>query len=215
VSVPSRALFGVLAGALALVLGHAASAEPVRVASLLDSVPSPHVTVPGDVGLAPAGAFLFYEDFEHGALRWDLTRSGGPVGWYLLNASNCGGLYTMALGLKDQKAGKLTEGGWSVLTGPWIDLRKAKKPVLKFDVKGEVTPAEAVTVYTEVSKDGRAWQQVGYPTQARYMLMQTRVADLKAYVGTKVQLRFRAVWTPSRTDSKGLFLDDIHVIEPM
>lgn len=180
--------------------------------SLIGSLPSASPSaVSGDV--VPAGAFLFYEDFEQSTDRWTLPDSPAP-GWRLLQAFTCGGAYTMHVGLPEQAPFTPQAGESTFVTARAIDLTKGKTPKLKFDLLGTATPASALTIHPEVREPGGAWTALGAPLTAQYVTMRSIVRDLTPYAGKKIELRFRAVMEAGQAETKGLFLDDIQVIEP-
>lgn len=185
-------------------------------ASLKDSLPTPAPPpLPGlDATLKPVGgAFLYYEDFERGLDKWTVSGGEGDWGWHLLNAKTCGGLFTMHLGHKKHQSltPKATDGFVTFKTP--IDLRKAKNPVLKFDVKGSAVPYDAATYQTQVRQPGGAWKTLGPAIDARFPMVRSIYLDLRPYKGSKLELRFHGKLKPSAKPTLGLYLDDIHVIE--
>jgi hypothetical protein len=152
----------------------------------------------------PAGKFLFLEDFEGGTARWELPATG----WRLLNAMSCGGLYTMLL----PDAGQPGESVFT-LKEP-LDLKAASKPVLKFDVKGLTSPEDAVVIQAEVRPEGKDWQPLGHDARGNHVFVASVVADLAPFAGQAVGLRFHGVTKAGKADAKGMYLDDVAVIEP-
>jgi hypothetical protein len=215
-------LFRLLPIALGLFVAHpwmpTALAEPPRAGSLLESVPTPAPVFPGDAKSIKPGRFVFYEDFERGQAsmkKWVVSGDRHPIGWHLLNASTCGGLFTLAVDRSDHKKFHAEKAGQSVVTyTDWIDLRKAKKPYLKYDVKGLLSPEDAVTVTPEASRDGKRWTAIGPTTLARYKMMRSRLCELAPYAGGRFRLRFRAEWKPFVTPTAGFYVDDVHIVEP-
>lgn len=177
-----------------------ASCAPAPVITAATPSPSPSV----NPDMAPSGKFLFYEDFENGTDKWELPATG----WQILAAYSCGGKYTMLL----PDAGKPGETVFT-LKEP-LDLAKAVKPVLKYDVKGLTNPATAVELRVEVKPAGKDWLAVGHTTQGDHVFVASQIADLVPYVGQAIGLRFVGTTRDGKADSKGMYLDDIAVIEP-
>jgi len=88
------------------------------------------------------------------------------------------------------------------------------KPVLKYDVKGLTSPAEAVSLTVEVRPAGQDWRQVGHGAQGDHVFVASQVADLTPFVGQQLGLRFHGVTRAGKGDSQGMYLDDVDVIEP-
>jgi hypothetical protein len=203
---------GALLGALALA---ALAPVPVRVASLVDALPSPRpaATMPSMPPMA-LGKKLFHEDFEAGmaTFRAEGTRKG--LGWHRLRAAACGGRYTMVLGraFNDVFTDATTTADL-VLVKP-LDLTRARHPRLQYDLKGITYPPERVEVRPWVRRPGGQWQPIGAVGQARYMFVATFTADLTAYRGGKLDLRFRGEIKAGSKPNKGMYLDDITVVEP-
>lgn len=161
----------------------------------------------------PAGPYLFYEDFEHGQDRWTMPAAGSAAGWRVLHAHTCDGDYTMLYG-QDAQAPFSGPAAESVLAlNAPLDLTGAKKPVLKYDVKGEAVPDSAGSITAELKAPGGDWQAVGRISHANHAYAASVVSDLTPWVGQQVQLRFRADLAAS-SQTTGLYLDDIAVIEP-
>jgi hypothetical protein len=150
----------------------------------------------------PTGKFLFYEDFEAGTDRWQLPATG----WHPIMASSCGGKYAMIL--------DLAPGDSSFSLKQPLDLSTAVRPVLKYDVKGVTTPPDAVTVQAEIRPPGQDWRPVGHATHGDHVFVAGVVADLTAYAGQAIGLRFHATVGAAEAVYKGYYLDDIEVIEP-
>jgi hypothetical protein len=183
----------------------------VTQAKLSDALPTKPVFYTGDLPKVPAGAFLFSEDFEQDkryARNWRITN---PKCITRLQASTCGGLYTMAL--LYTKGESKRETGYLSCVQP-IDLRKAKKPLFKYDIRGVITPKNAATITAEVSLDNKLFKPFETQALAQYPLMRSRGGYLKAgriyYIRFKAQIQFDAM---TRSDDKGLLLDDVQVIE--
>jgi hypothetical protein len=181
-----------------------AGCAPAPVITAATPSPMPPVPVSANSDPVPAGKFLFYEDFENGTDRWELPATG----WQLLNAFTCGGKYTMLL----PDSGQPGESTFT-LKQP-IDLAKAVKPVLKFDVKGLTTPEDAVVIQAELRPAGKDWQPLGHDARGNHVFVASVAADLTPYVGQAVGLRFHGVTKAGKADSKGMYLDDVAVIEP-
>jgi hypothetical protein len=190
-----------------------ASTEPAF-KSLLNSVPSP-MPIPVLPSMPPptAGSFVFYEDFENGIARWKMANGTNGVGWHHIKSKSCGGFYTVVLGKKENATfTKERAEAYLVVTKP-IDLRKSKKPQLQYDLKGATMPPEILTVTVEGRRPGGAWRPIGAKANARYAVVVTFTADLKPYVGGLLDLRFKGVVKGGEKPVKGMFLDDIHVVE--
>jgi hypothetical protein len=194
---------------LALLAGCTQPATPVTPAST--PVPSP------STGISPSqltGAFLFYEDFEKGMDRWAIAGPTGPVGWRLLKAYACGGLYSMLMGQDDQAPYTAASGDYTLTLRQPVDLGKAKRPHLRYDVKGLATPETAFAFQPEARRPDGEWQPIGERSTARFVLVNTLAANMSAFAGGPAELRFRVVAAPSDTPTKGMYLDDVQVIEP-
>jgi hypothetical protein len=179
--------------------------------SLLDALPSPTPRpilppMPSPV----VGPWLFHEDFEHGMDRWRAT--GDPC-WHLLRAAACGGLYTMVLGRAHNDVfTNLRAAGDLVLAKP-IDLTRARRPHLQYDLKGLCYPADLLAIRPYVRRPGGAWKPVGQPGQARYPLVVTFAADLTPWAGGPIELRFHGDMKPGPKANRGLYLDDVNVVD--
>ncbi|HEY9720412.1 MAG TPA: hypothetical protein V6D47_00245 [Oscillatoriaceae cyanobacterium] len=171
-----------------------------------DGEPSPDVPL--------TGAFLFFDDFEHGTRKWTIGGGSANPHWALLHAPTCTGAYVMHLGKPDVSNFTPAAGEQTLTLVAPIDLTGAKRPQLTYDVLGSDDPQNAIVVQPEVQVDGGAWTPVGTPALARYDLTRTRFADLTAYDGKRVLLRFDTVLEPSGAATKGMFLDNVQVIEP-
>ncbi|MDB5099360.1 MAG: hypothetical protein JWM80_3781 [Cyanobacteria bacterium RYN_339] len=154
--------------------------------------------------LVPTGKFLFYEDFENGTEKWELPATG----WQLLNAYSCGGKFTMLL----PDTGRPGES-YFTLRAP-LDLGKLVKPLLKYDVKGLTTPEDATVIQAEVRPPGQDWRPLGHDARGNHAFAAAVVADLKPYAGQTVGLRFHGTTKAGQADTKGMYLDDVGVIEP-
>lgn len=184
--------------------------------SLADALPSP---IPSMVrpSMPPQlpGAFIFYDDFEKGMGKWAVTGNAKDLGWHLLNAATCGGLWTMVLGkpLNEEHQGQACEAYLSVKQA--IDLRKAKRPQLQYDLKGVSLPPELIAVQAQVRKKGQGpWADVGPVAHGSLPLVLTFVADLTPYAGSELELRFRGQLKAAPKATKGFYLDDVHIVEP-
>jgi len=194
--------------------GPQAGASPAEIASTLAPATSPTSLPVAKSDAVPAGAFVFFEDFEQGTARWQLPAGTEPVAWRLLNALTCGGKYTMLIGQDNQVPFAAAEGE-SVLTlkSP-LDLTRAVRPQLKYDVKGLAYPADALTIQAEIQPSGEDWRPWGRAVNGAFVFMGSVVADLTPYAGKSVGLRFRARFKPAGEPAKGMYLDDVVVIEP-
>jgi hypothetical protein len=204
----TRLAISIIALALA---GCAAPAAPVAPAG--SPVPSPSPST----GISPSqltGAFLFYEDFEKGMDRWAIAGPDGPVGWHLLKAYACGGLYSMLMGQADQTPFTAGAGEYTLTLKALLDLTRAKRPHLRYDVKGLATPETAFAFQPEARRPGGDWQPIGDRSTARFVLVNTLAADMTAFAGGTAELRFRVVSRPADAPTKGMYLDDVQVIEP-
>lgn len=183
--------------------------------SLADALPSP---IPSMVrpSMPPQlpGAFLFYEDFEKGMGKWSVAGNQAGLGWHLLNAATCGGLWTMVLGkaMNEPHQGQACTAYLSAKAP--IDLGKAKAPQLQYDLKGVSNPPELIDLVAEVRPVGGAWKAVGAIAHGSLPLVLTFTADLSAHAGQKIELRFRGQLQPAKAPTKGFYLDDIHIVEP-
>ncbi|MNT38768.1 hypothetical protein D3C72_1749760 [compost metagenome] len=121
----------------------------------------------------------------------------------------------MLFGLPDRA--EFSEGsGQSVLTlKEPIDLTAATRPHLKYDVRGLSYPQDAVMVQPEARRRGGDWVPVGPVTVSRYPSdMGYRAADLTAFAGGEVELRFKAYLSPLDRPTRGFMLDDVKILEP-
>ena len=162
----------------------------------------------------PTGAFVFYEDFERGFDRWTLPDAAAPVTFRQLNAPTCGGLWTILLGTADHAPFVPTAGEHVLALKAPIDLGKARRPYFKYDVKGTTRPEAALDLVAELRGRDGAWTPVGRRVRGGYVFMASIGADLTAWAGQLVDLRFRAVLADGEGPSGGLYLDDIQIIEP-
>lgn len=164
--------------------------------------------------LAAVGPSYFHEDFEHGLSRWEATGGRGDLGWHHLRAVACGGHYTMVLGRPHNEpfSGPATRA-WLTARGP-IHLRGAHRPRLQYDLRGVTTPHELLAVRPEIQLPGQPWHPVGAEGVARYTLVATFTADLTPYAGRDVRLRFVGHVGASARPNRGLYLDDVFVLEP-
>ncbi|MFN3429981.1 MAG: hypothetical protein ACK46X_08510 [Candidatus Sericytochromatia bacterium] len=203
---------------LALALGCATPAPSIPAPSgppLIASLPSPSPSVAAPA--VPSGAFLFFEDFERPARfaeRWDVTGGTPEVNWRVLEANTCGGAYTMLLGRAGQAPFEGVAAEATLVLRQPIDLIKARRPHLKFDVLGQAQPARAITVQAEGRRADGAWEPLGEPVIASDSLVRPVVTDVTRFAGGALALRFRAVLTPGEAPLKGLLLDDVQIIEP-
>lgn len=182
-------------------------------AAILPS-PSPAAD-PADTPPAGAlsGKFLFFEDFEHSGDRWTLAGAPGQGGFHRLKAPACGGLYTMHVGRTDNQPFSPGSFKTSVTQKAQIDLTQAKRPLLRFDVKGDFAPEGSLVLQPMVQVDDGAWQPLGRPTKGRYQTVLTRFVLLEPYKGHKIRLRFEATVEPTTKPTVGYYLDDIYVLE--
>lgn len=160
------------------------------------------------------GPFLFYEDFENTERPWRAEGAAGGIGWYRLNAPVCGGAYAMHMGKAIQQPFAGGSGTFTLTLATPIDLTKAKRPHLTYDVRGVADPAEAVVLQPEARRPGGAWKAVGTPAAGRYRFVFTRFADLSEFTGGPIELRFSTVLAPSAAPHKGLYLDMVQIVEP-
>lgn len=175
------------------------------------SVPtSPQAASPTPPPLA--GAYLFYEDFEHGTRQWTLP-SAGTVGWRLLESHSCGGDYTALFGADKQAPFSNVATSADLTLAKPLDLTKAVHPWLTYQVLGSSEPAAALTLQAQIDAGDGHWQSVGQPAQGGYEQMGTLVVDLAPYVGKTIGLRFHAECQATATAGKGMQLDDVAIIE--
>lgn len=170
-----------------------------------DGEPSPDVPL--------TGAFLFFDDFEHGTGKWTVGGGDADPHWAILHAPTCSGAYVMHLGMPDVSQFTPQAGDETLTLKAPVDLTQAKRPQLTYDVLGSDDPQDAMVIQPEVQVDGGAWTPVGTPALARYDLTRTRFADLTAYDGKQVLLRFDTV-IKSGGATRGMFLDNVQIIEP-
>lgn len=210
-----------LAGCAAAPVPVAPSPAPVVVSVAPSPGASPAVPTDDEGASAansqkvPEGAFLFYEDFEHGTDRWDIPAvAPDAVAWRLLHAHSCTGEYTMLLG-RDQQAAFTGPAADSVFTlKDGLDLSKGVKPMLKYDLKGLALPYDAIAFQPEVQPPGGAWQPLGQPVQADHNFALTYTDDLSAWAGKRLGLRFRVTVKATDKPTSGIYLDEIAVLEP-
>ena len=124
-------------------------------------------------------------------------------------------VFAHLVGVGRTKAQHLGDPGESTFTlKEALDLKTAIKPVLKFDVKGLTSPEDAVVIQAELRPAGQDWQPLGHDARGNHVFVASVVADLQPYAGQTVGLRFRGVTKAGKADSKGMYLDDVAVIEP-
>lgn len=186
------------------------SAPPRSLAGL---VPSPSPVLYGSDTI-PIGAFVYYEDFEKGFRGWELPKDPTGVALRALRAPACGGLWTVHLGLPGQREFAPVAGHHVLTKTAPLDLTRAKRPQLKFDVKGLTQPVEALHMTAEIRPPGGSWQPIGRPIKGGYMFVASIVADLTPWAGRFLGLRFVYDMAPAEAKTKGFYLDDIMVIEP-
>ncbi len=161
------------------------------------------------------GRVLFWEDFETDLSRWTIDGSAGGARWLRLEGNFCGGAFTMLFGLPE-RAEFATGSGQSTLTlADPIDLSEARRPQLKYDVRGISYPQDGVMVQPEARRPGGDWDPVGPVTVSRYPSdMGYRAADLSSYAGGEVEIRFKAYLSPLERPTRGMMLDDVKILEP-
>lgn len=200
-----------LALALILLLPGCAAATPAVAPSPTQASSDP--LAPNLVSdVVPPGSFLFFEDFEAGTGRWQLP-AAADLGWRLLKAHTCTGEYSLLLGKDGQEpfTGSAQDSYVTLATG--LDLSKATNPLFKYDVLGKASPDGAVSCSVEVrTKDGD-WKPLGEPRVANHAFALTYVSPLAEFVGQTVDLRFHGKIDQVQAPSKGLYLDQVAVIE--
>lgn len=219
---PGPLVWGALAIALACLAGAAWLAygvwrpAPPR-ADFAALLPSPRPSP--DPGDRPppgslAGPFLFYDDFEQAPARWRFEGGADGVGFGRLRYLGCSGVYTLHAGRRDHAPFRPTPlTATATLEAP-IDLTEARRPLLRYDVRGSAEPPDALVIQPQVRRQGEtAWHDVGEPARARYPLMMTRYALLTPFTGARITLRFRARLAPGAGETRGVYLDEIQVIE--
>ncbi|MDB5100853.1 MAG: hypothetical protein JWM80_5274 [Cyanobacteria bacterium RYN_339] len=192
----------------------APSPSPTAAMSLADALPSamPSPVLP-KMPAPVAGRFVFFDDFENGTAKWRMEGGAGGLGWHHLKTKSCGGLYTMILGTATNGEFKQAKAaGYLVAVKP-VDLTGTKKPQLQYDLKGANMPPDVITIRPEIRRAGGAWQPIGAVAEARYPVVVTFTADLIPYAGSVIDLRFRGEIKGGDQPSKGVFLDDVHVVE--
>jgi hypothetical protein len=198
---------------VALLLSGCAAAQPVvPPAPVASATPMPAPVGQQVSDNVPSGAFVFFEDFEAGTGRWTMPPSA-DVGWRLLKAHTCTGDFSLLLG-KDQQepfTGSAQDRYVTLATG--LDLSKARRPALKYDVLGHALPDGAVSMVVEVRPPGGDWQPLGDQRIADHPFALTFVSELTAWTGKTVDLRFHGTVKDVAEPSKGLYLDQIAVIE--
>jgi hypothetical protein len=158
-----------------------------------------------------SGAFLFYEDFEHGLQKWTFSDQA-PVAWRLLPTHSCGGAFAMLFGADKQASfSNMAADGYLTLNVP-IDLTAAKHPMLTYQTLATSTPPAALTLQAEMSAQDGVWKPIGQGLQGNQPIMSTEVADLLPYVGQSLHLRFHAT-SQTAAGSSGMLLDTIEIIE--
>lgn len=164
--------------------------------------------------VVPAGAFLFYDDFEHGTSHWSFP-SPAPqdVAWRLLHEHTCTGDYSMMVGRdgRDPFLGPAPDATLT-LVDP-LDLRTAHAPVLKYDVLGEAVPADGVELQTEIQVGNGDWQTLDQPVVAGFDYARTYATDLTPWAGQQIHLRFRASVKAMARSLPAVYLDEVGVIE--
>jgi hypothetical protein len=198
-----------LAIGLILLLSGCAATFPVPPEAPIPSAASAPQLVSDDV---PSGSFVFFEDFEAGTGRWQLP-AGPDLGWRLLKAHTCTGDYSLLLGRDQQEpfTGSAQDSYVTLTNG--LDLTRAKNPLLKYDVLGAATPEGAVAMTVEVRPAGGAWQPLGETRLANHNFALSFVSPLTGWAGQKLDLRFHGTIKQVQAPSKGLYLDQIAVIE--
>jgi hypothetical protein len=190
------------------------SPSATAIMSLSEALPSvvPSPVMP-KMPAPVAGRFVFFDDFENGFAKWKIEGGADGLGWHHIKSKSCGGLYTMVLGTATNEP---YTGGQAVsylAAAAPIDLKGTKKPQLQYDLKGYTTPPEVIAIRPELRKPGGAWQPIGAVANARYAVVVTFTADLVPYAGGPVELRFKGEIKGSGQPNKGIFLDDVHVVE--
>ena len=66
----------------------------------------------------------------------------------------------------------------------------------------------------EARRPGGKWKNIGATATARYPAVVTYTADLNPYAGGLAELRFVGTVNAGSASNKGMFLDDVHVVEP-
>jgi hypothetical protein len=182
--------------------------------SLLDALPSP---TPRPI-LPPmpspmVGTWLLHEDFEHGMGHWRASGGSGDAGWHLLRAAACGGLYTMVLGRPHNDPFTNVAATAELTLAKPVDLTRLRKPHLQYDLKGLCFPYDLLAIRPYVRRPGQVWKPVGALGYARYPLVVTFAADLSAFAGGPIELMFRGEMHAGAKPNRGLYLDDVTVLE--
>ncbi|MNX98417.1 hypothetical protein D3C86_1308270 [compost metagenome] len=121
----------------------------------------------------------------------------------------------MLIGREAQAPFTDAEGDFLLTLKQPIDLAGRTRPHVAYDVLGSANPADSLVLQPEARRPGGTWQAVGRETYAEYPRMVAhRYADLTAFAGGPVELRFRAVLRAADQPGKGLLLDDIRILEP-
>jgi hypothetical protein len=188
-----------------------ASATLSLAAALPSALPS---TVMPKMPTPVAGRFVFFDDFENDAAKWKTEGGKGGVAWYRIKSKSCGGLYTMVLGTAKNEPFKHVETTAYVATARPVDLKGTVHPQLQYDLKGYTTPVEVLEIQPEIRVAGGAWQPVGAVATGQFPVVVTFTADLTPFAGKQIDLRFKGVVKGNEQPNKGIFLDDVHVVEP-
>lgn len=193
----------------------APSATATAPMSLAEALPSalPSTVMP-KMPTPVAGRFVFFDDFENGAAKWKLEGGKGGVSWHHIKSKSCGGLYTMVLGTAKNDAFKQVQTTAYVASVKPVDLKGTRHPQLQYDLKGYTTPQEVLTIQPEIRLPGGAWQPVGALATGQFPVVVTFTADLTPYAGKQIELRFKGAVKGNDQPNKGIFLDDVHVVEP-
>jgi hypothetical protein len=130
-----------------------------------------------------------------------------------LRAAACGGLYTMVLGREHNDVFTNVAASCDLVLAQPISLKGMILPRLQYDLKGLCFPADLLTIRAYVRRPGGAWQAVGQPGHARYPLVVTFVADLAAFKGGPIELKFHGELKAGPKPNRGLYLDDVNVLD--
>lgn len=206
-----QAAAGAASGAAAPDGGASGSGKHLSLAALVPS-PEPSIVMP-KMPTPIAGRFVFYDDFEKPNTKWKTSRGKDGVAWFRIESKSCGGLYTMVLGKQDNSEFKGVATTAYMTTSAPVDLKGTKAPQLQYDLKGMTRPFETIGVHVEARRPGGAWKAIGAPAVARYPTVVTFTADLTEFAGGPMEMRFVGDVKAEDRPNKGMFLDDIHVVE--
>lgn len=214
---PALVLVACLGGCLA-----PGAAPPGPVPTPAAPAPTPFLvpSIPETDPFPLIGPLRQEEGFEHGQATWrdEAARPDTPhdrVVWRRLQGSFCGGQYVMQVGVEGFKPFEPMPAECVLTEEATMSLAGMQRPHLRFSVFGVAYPPESLRLQAEARDPaGGGWQPVGPAIRARHYRTAVYSADLTAWVGGDVQVRFRALLAPGDRPTRGMLLDDIALIEP-